>query len=131
MYNTYLIKFQRWQGSVATIMEDKNSNMYGIVWELQKEHLKTLDEQEGVPHNVYKRINVQVNNTYIFCDFFFYNNRKMKWKTTNFLGSACWIKWNYRLRFLSTFTGKISSHRFKSKTKFCIQRCDNSRGHGK
>ena len=69
MYNTYLIKFQRWQGSVATIMEDKNSNMYGIVWELQKEHLKTLDEQEGVPHNVYKRINVQVNN--IFCDFFF------------------------------------------------------------
>ena len=65
MYNTYLIKFQRWQGSVATIMEDKNSNMYGIVWELQKEHLKTLDEQEGVPHNVYKRITVQVNNTYI------------------------------------------------------------------
>ena len=64
--NTYLIKFQRWQGSVATIMEDKNSNMYGIVWELQKEHLKTLDEQEGVPHNVYKRINVQVNNTYTY-----------------------------------------------------------------
>jgi len=51
---------KRWQGSVATIIEDKNSNMYGIVWELQKEHLKTLDEQEGVPHNVYKRINVQV-----------------------------------------------------------------------
>ena len=71
MYNTYLIKFQRWQGSVATIMEDKNSNMYGIVWELQKEHLKTLDEQEGVPHNVYKRINVQVNNTYILWFFFF------------------------------------------------------------
>ena len=47
-------------------MEDKNSNMYGIVWELQKEHLKTLDEQEGVPHNVYKRINVQVNNTYTY-----------------------------------------------------------------
>ena len=70
MYNTYLIKFQRWQGSVATIMEDKNSNMYGIVWELQKEHLKTLDEQEGVPHNVYKRINVQVNNTYILWFFF-------------------------------------------------------------
>ena len=70
MYNTYLIKFQRWQGSVATIMEDKNSNMYGIVWELQKEHLKTLDEQEGVPHNVYKRITVQVNNTYILWFFF-------------------------------------------------------------
>ena len=77
MYNTYLIKFQRWQGSVATIMEDKNSNMYGIVWELQKEHLKTLDEQEGVPHNVYKRINVQVNNTYIL--WFFFSTIIGKW----------------------------------------------------
>ena len=79
MYNTYLIKFQRWQGSVATIMEDKNSNMYGIVWELQKEHLKTLDEQEGVPHNVYKRINVQVNNTYTYILWFFFFTIIGKW----------------------------------------------------
>ena len=52
--------FQRWKGSAATIMEDENSHLYGIVWELHNDHLKTLDDQEGVPLKVYKRIKVKV-----------------------------------------------------------------------
>ena len=51
---------QRWQGSAATIMEDQHAYLYGVVWELQNEHLKTLDDQEGVQDRVYKRIHVKV-----------------------------------------------------------------------
>ena len=34
--------------------------MYGCLWELDMEHLKTLDDQEGVHQGFYERIKVEV-----------------------------------------------------------------------
>ena len=50
---------QRWQGGAATITEDPDSTVYGIIWELNQEHQETLDKQESVP-TVYRRIQVEV-----------------------------------------------------------------------
>ena len=36
--------------------------VWGVVWQLDKEHLSTLDRQEGVPR-VYNRTKVQVITT--------------------------------------------------------------------
>ena len=49
-----------WKGGVATIEEDINSKVYGVLWELGVEHLKTLDDQEGVSKNVYRKFEVKV-----------------------------------------------------------------------
>ena len=50
---------QRWQGAAATITQDPNSTVYGVIWELEQEHQETLDQQESVPR-VYRRIQVEV-----------------------------------------------------------------------
>ena len=55
-----LFFIQRWKGNVATIQEDENSHLFGVVWEMNMEHLETLDNQEGVESGIYKRINVKV-----------------------------------------------------------------------
>ena len=60
---------QRWQGGAATITEDPDSIVYGIIWELNQEHQETLDKQESVP-TVYRRIQVEV------CRYSF---RKLTW----------------------------------------------------
>ena len=52
---------KRWKGDVATITKDVNSEVYGVIWELDVEHQKTLDQQESVP-DVYRRIKVEVCN---------------------------------------------------------------------
>ena len=58
---------KRWKGDVATITKDVNSEVYGVIWELDVEHQKTLDQQESVP-DVYRRIQVEVCN---FCFMLF------------------------------------------------------------
>jgi gamma-glutamylcyclotransferase len=50
---------KRWKGAAATILELENTHVWGVLWELDMEHLNTLDKQEGVPR-VYNRKNVQV-----------------------------------------------------------------------
>ena len=39
---------------------DPTSEVYGILWELDNEHLSTLDDQEGVSKKVYRRFEVEV-----------------------------------------------------------------------
>ena len=61
-------KLQRWNGCAATITESSGESMYGCLWELDIEHLKTLDNQEGVHQWLYERIKVEIrmnaNNTF-------------------------------------------------------------------
>ena len=53
-------KLQRWNGCAATITESLGESMFGCLWELDMEHLKTLDNQEGVHQGFYERIKVEV-----------------------------------------------------------------------
>eukprot|EP00090_Calanus_glacialis_P003268 TRINITY_DN12421_c0_g1_i1.p1 TRINITY_DN12421_c0_g1~~TRINITY_DN12421_c0_g1_i1.p1 ORF type:complete len:186 (-),score=78.48 TRINITY_DN12421_c0_g1_i1:50-568(-) len=50
---------QRWQGAAATIIPTLDSQVWGVLWELDMEHLETLDMQESVP-TVYNRKTVEV-----------------------------------------------------------------------
>ena len=37
-------KSQRWQGAVATIVEDKENHLWGVVWIKDNETITSLDE---------------------------------------------------------------------------------------
>ncbi|KAF0304795.1 Gamma-glutamylcyclotransferase [Amphibalanus amphitrite] len=49
---------KRWKGAAATIEEDCDKHVWGVIWELDEEHLKTLDEQEGVQQGIYRPVTV-------------------------------------------------------------------------
>ncbi|XP_077272846.1 gamma-glutamylcyclotransferase [Temnothorax americanus] len=51
---------KRWQGASATIVETENSVVWGVVWELNKCNLATLDNQEGVRDDIYHPMTVNV-----------------------------------------------------------------------
>eukprot|EP00092_Neocalanus_flemingeri_P063501 GFUD01076864.1.p1 GENE.GFUD01076864.1~~GFUD01076864.1.p1 ORF type:complete len:173 (-),score=69.32 GFUD01076864.1:83-601(-) len=50
---------QRWKGAAATIIPTPDNHVWGVLWELNMEHMETLDQQEGVP-TVYNRKMVEV-----------------------------------------------------------------------
>ena len=65
MVNTQNVVFkhfisQRWRGCAATIEDSPNCEVYGVLWELDRVHLATLDRQEGVKTKVYRRFEVKV-----------------------------------------------------------------------
>ncbi|EZA55182.1 hypothetical protein DMN91_001351 [Ooceraea biroi] len=51
---------KRWRGTSATIVETENSTVWGVVWQLDKCNLSTLDCQEGVQDNIYHAMSVNV-----------------------------------------------------------------------
>ncbi|XP_012533929.1 gamma-glutamylcyclotransferase-like isoform X2 [Monomorium pharaonis] len=51
---------KRWRGTSATIVETENSVVWGVVWELHKCNLATLDCQESVQDNIYRAMSVNV-----------------------------------------------------------------------
>ena len=53
---------KRWQGAAATIIPSPDSHVWGVLWELDMDHLDTLDRQESVP-TVYNRKTVMVGRT--------------------------------------------------------------------
>ncbi|XP_054278294.1 gamma-glutamylcyclotransferase-like [Macrosteles quadrilineatus] len=53
-------KSKRWNGAAATVVPDAGSYVWGALWEIHSDHMKTLDRQEGVSVGVYKPIIVQV-----------------------------------------------------------------------
>ena len=55
----YFNNFKKWGGAVATITPHKEEDVWGVLWELDMEHMSTLDRQEGVP-KVYNRIHIEV-----------------------------------------------------------------------
>lgn len=50
----------RWKGAIATITAKKGKCVWGAIWELDVEHLQTLDEQEGVPNGIYFALELDV-----------------------------------------------------------------------
>lgn len=59
-------KSSRWQnGSVATIVEDKNSKVFGYYTEMRLDEVKRLDKFESVP-KIYRRKLVQIGNREAF-----------------------------------------------------------------
>lgn len=61
---------KRWCGTSATIIETENSVVWGVVWELDKCNLATLDYQEGVQDYIYHAMSVNVetpNGTTLNC----------------------------------------------------------------
>lgn len=46
---------------MATIEPSKGDQVYGVLWTLEAEHLRTLDDQEGVDDGIYRRIRVEVS----------------------------------------------------------------------
>lgn len=61
---TFNFHSSRWRGSPATIVQTdddvEDSGVHGVLWELDFDHLPTLDDQEGVARQVYERIMVSV-----------------------------------------------------------------------
>jgi len=53
---------RKWEGSPATITRTNNheDQVYGVLWELNQEHLQTLDQQEGVARDIYRRLTLTV-----------------------------------------------------------------------
>lgn len=61
---------KRWGGTSATVVETNDSVVWGVVWELDKCNLSTLDDQEGVKDNIYHAMSVDVlspNGTTLKC----------------------------------------------------------------
>lgn len=53
---------KRWKGAPATIVPKSGSSVWGALWELDMEHMASLDEQEGVTSKVYfpKQVDVEL-----------------------------------------------------------------------
>jgi gamma-glutamylcyclotransferase (GGCT)/AIG2-like uncharacterized protein YtfP len=49
-----------WGGGVATVEPTPGDHVWGVLWDLTDEHLRALDEYEGVDRNVYLRDTVTV-----------------------------------------------------------------------
>ncbi|XP_061677333.1 gamma-glutamylcyclotransferase a isoform X2 [Syngnathoides biaculeatus] len=52
-----------WHGGVATIRESPGSEVWGVVWTVSRDHLETLDSQEGVHVGVYSPLEVRVETS--------------------------------------------------------------------
>ena len=50
---------KKWGGAVATIIPHTEEEVWGVLWELDMEHMASLDKQEGVP-KVYNKKEIEV-----------------------------------------------------------------------
>lgn len=67
-----------WKGATATLVEDKNNYVWGVIWDLPLEYLEILDGQEvGYDHRI---VDVTMNGTIIPCKTYIL--------TTNFTGDG-------------------------------------------
>ncbi|KAK9889707.1 hypothetical protein WA026_007090 [Henosepilachna vigintioctopunctata] len=51
---------KRWGGASATIVKKEGAHVWGALWTLDNKHMETLDNQEGVPQNIYKALTIEV-----------------------------------------------------------------------
>ncbi|XKL67542.1 hypothetical protein PGB90_003033 [Kerria lacca] len=49
-----------WKGSVATIVPDQSTYVWGAIWEMNMQDMPNLDRQEGVGNKQYKVVTVNV-----------------------------------------------------------------------
>ncbi|XP_019726487.1 gamma-glutamylcyclotransferase-like isoform X1 [Hippocampus comes] len=52
-----------WHGGVATIRESPGSEVWGVVWTLDRDHQDTLDKQEGIHVGIYSPLEVRVESS--------------------------------------------------------------------
>lgn len=62
--NNYRLDFitysNRWKGASATIVPRKEICVWGAIWEIDNEHMSSLDDQEGVNQKIYFPIIVDI-----------------------------------------------------------------------
>ncbi|XP_018610181.1 gamma-glutamylcyclotransferase isoform X1 [Scleropages formosus] len=65
-----------WHGGVATIEEKKDSEVWGVIWKIGNEHLRTLDKQEGVDIGFYQplEVKVEIKDGELLCRTYQMNN---------------------------------------------------------
>ncbi|XP_034455150.1 gamma-glutamylcyclotransferase a [Hippoglossus hippoglossus] len=65
-----------WHGGVATIEFCPGDEVWGVIWALSDENLRSLDNQEGVSEGMYSPLNVTVETDrgQIFCRTYQMNN---------------------------------------------------------
>ncbi|XP_065165290.1 gamma-glutamylcyclotransferase-like [Atheta coriaria] len=51
---------KRWKGAAATIVPKEGAYVWGAIYEIDNEHIPSLDNQEGVHDNVYFPLEVDV-----------------------------------------------------------------------
>nr|XP_033785952.1 gamma-glutamylcyclotransferase isoform X1 [Geotrypetes seraphini] len=51
----------RWHGGSATIVQSPGDEVWGVVWQMNKDSLSTLDEQESVAYGFYVPIEIIVH----------------------------------------------------------------------
>ncbi|XP_077599952.1 gamma-glutamylcyclotransferase a [Stigmatopora nigra] len=52
-----------WHGGVATIQEKPGSEVWGVIWTMNRDHLASLDCQEGVHRGFYSPLEVRVESS--------------------------------------------------------------------
>lgn len=52
-----------WMGGAATVLKSRQSSVWGCVYSLEMEHMKSLDKQEGVGKGFYEFAQVEVINS--------------------------------------------------------------------
>ena len=57
---TFMTYVHSWKGAVATIVPRGDACVWGVIWNISVEHLAHLDRQEGVKHNFYFPLYVDV-----------------------------------------------------------------------
>lgn len=57
---TFMTYVHSWKGAVATIAPRGGACVWGVIWNISAEHLANLDKQEGVTHNFYFPLQVDI-----------------------------------------------------------------------
>ncbi|XP_077404783.1 gamma-glutamylcyclotransferase a [Vanacampus margaritifer] len=52
-----------WHGGVATIRENPGSEVWGVIWTISRDHLDSLDHQEGVHRGIYSPLEIRVESS--------------------------------------------------------------------
>uniref|UniRef100_A0A1B0AXV6 gamma-glutamylcyclotransferase n=1 Tax=Glossina palpalis gambiensis TaxID=67801 RepID=A0A1B0AXV6_9MUSC len=62
--NDYRLDFhtytERWEGAPATVVPHQNRTVLGTLWEIDLINLSDLDEQEGVPQEIYRPLSLSI-----------------------------------------------------------------------
>ncbi|XP_062265828.1 gamma-glutamylcyclotransferase a [Platichthys flesus] len=66
----------KWHGGVATIEFCPGADVWGVIWSMSDENLRSLDNQEGVSEGMYSPLNVSVETDKgpMFCRTYQMNN---------------------------------------------------------
>ncbi|XP_077362871.1 gamma-glutamylcyclotransferase-like [Festucalex cinctus] len=82
-----------WHGAVATIRESPGSEVWGVIWTVSRDHLDSLDHQEGVNEGIYSPLEVRVessNHGEVLCKTYQMNNFHARPTSPQYKYVVCW-----------------------------------------